>query len=250
METASGVYFVSLSLKLSLASAGHNMVPHGSWLFTFQSSHMQRPQGRMWFSSPWRFHLFLSAVETEAGPFKTNLGGWSLLLEMMWCSLADGPQGIGRCFSISDWETFSQSKLLIINSTKGLSPKLGKCWMKFQPSYADACFLPGSDAQDQHLGTSWSSPFCSIVGPSFLQRRQHRLRGMNGNFLLPGPSQHDSGWFWLEKLNQSVCLGQGFPQTLISTDYFQRVAFGSAESFVHCGCSVWLLLPRRWETSL
>ena len=138
-----------------------------------------------------------------------------------------------------------KSKLLIIHSIKGLSPKLGKCWMKFQLSYVDACFLPGSNAQDQHLGTSLGSPFGCSVGPSFLQRREHRLRGMNGNFLLPGPSQHDSGWLRLEKLNQSMCLGQGFPQTLISADYFQRVAFGSAESFVHCGFSVWLLLLRR-----
>ena len=133
-----------------------------------------------------------------------------------------------------------------INSIKGLSPKLDFTGLSSSPTAGS----PASTAQTQHLGTSLSTPVSSNMGPSFLRRRRHRLRGMNGNFLLPGPSRHDLGWLRLEKLNQSVCLGQGFPQTLISTDYFQRVAFGPAESFVHCGCSVWLLLLRRWEIGL
>lgn len=37
----------------------------------------------------------------------------------------------------------------------------------------------------------------------------------------------DSGWFQMEKLNQSVHCSQGFPQTVITSDYFQRVGFGS-----------------------
>lgn len=55
----------------------------------------------------------------------------------------------------------------------------------------------------------------------------HGLRGVNGNFLLLGPSQHDSGRLRLETLNQKVHLGRGFPQALINTDYFQA-------------CCVWL----------
>lgn len=80
---------------------------------------------------------------------------------------------------------------------------------------------------------------------SFLQKRWHCPKGMNGNFLLPGPSQRALGWLRLEKLNQRARIGQGVPQALISADCFQHVAFGSAEICVHCGRSVWLLPPRR-----
>lgn len=36
----------------------------------------------------------------------------------------------------------------------------------------------------------------------------------------------DPGWFQVEKLNQSVHCSQGFPQTVITSDYFQSVGFG------------------------
>lgn len=79
----------------------------------------------------------------------------------------------------------------------------------------------------------------STVSPSrpFLPAVEsaHGLRGVNGNFLLLGPSQHDSGRLRLETLNQRVHLGRGFPQALINTAYFQHVVFGSSEV-----CPLWL----------
>lgn len=41
----------------------------------------------------------------------------------------------------------------------------------------------------------------------------------------------------MEKLNQSVHCSQGFPQTVITSDYFQCVGFGSKNS-IHCACRV------------
>lgn len=113
------------------------------------------------------------------------------------------------------------------------------------PAQLRGCLLPARKQGPQLAPwdlLSFSPP--SKVGPAFLLRRWHRLRGMNGNFLLPGPSQHDSGRLRLEKLNQRVLVGQGFPQTLI-TLITSSVLPLALQSFVHCGRSVCLLLPRR-----
>lgn len=102
------------------------------------------------------------------------------------------------------------------------------------PAQLRGCLLPARKQGPQLAPwdlLSFSPP--SKVGPAFLLRRWHRLRGMNGNFLLPGPSQHDSGRLRLEKLNQSARRPRISPNTN-HTDYFQRAASGSAEF-----CPLW-----------
>lgn len=69
------------------------------------------------------------------------------------------------------------------------------------PAQLRGCLLP---AWKQGPGLAlWdllsSSPLQG--GPCLPAEEMARLRGMNGNFLFPGPSQHDSGWLRMEKLN-------------------------------------------------
>lgn len=132
--------------------------------------------------------------------------------------------------------------VVAINSVKGLSPKLDL--LDGVPAQLQGRLLP---AWKHHPGSApqdLSEHSCLLQRGSFLPAEE-TAPSKRHEWEFPPSRPHDSGWLRLEKLNQSVCLGQGFPQTLISTDYFQRVAFGSAESFVHCGCSVWLLLLKR-----
>ena len=134
-----------------------------------------------------------------------------------------------------------------INSVKGLSPKLDFIGRSSSP--ATGSLLPAWKHRPGSAPRDLSEHSCLLQRGPFLPAEE-TAPSKRHEWEFPPSRPHDSGWLRLEKLNQRVCLGQGFPQTLISTDYFQRVAFGSAESFVRCGRSVWLLLLKRQEMSL
>lgn len=63
------------------------------------------------------------------------------------------------------------------------------------------------------LGLLWTRLLPTRALPSCRGEATGTVWGMNGNFLFLDPSQRDSGWLWLEKLNQSVLRPRISPNT-------------------------------------